>query len=121
MEQIVQELSNHETRKELWKNLQLSGLKQNLSEQQRKIELTYHGAEHAGDQEQHGRITILFVNETEDQKLHHFILGFDVYHDVNNGASNEKMQLTQYYDQMKRRLVGLLQNSPPKVTLYLSE
>ena len=85
MEQIVQELSNHETRKELWKNLQLSGLKQNLSEQQRKIELTYHGAEHAGDQEQHGRITILFVNETEDQKLHHFILGFDVYHDVNNG------------------------------------
>ena len=85
MEQIVQELSNHETRKELWKNLQLSGLKQNLSEQQRKIEPTYHGAEHAGDQEQHGRITILFVNETEDQKLHHFILGFDVYHDVNNG------------------------------------
>lgn len=105
VEQIVQELSNHETRKELWKNLQLSGLKQNLSEQQRKIELTYHGAEHAGDQEQHGRITILFVNETEDQKLHHFILGFDVYHDVNNGASNEKMQLTQYYDQMKQSIL----------------
>ena len=105
VEQIVQELSNHETRKELWKNLQLSNLKQNLSEQQRKIELTYHGAEHAGDQEQHGRITILFVNETEDQKLHHFILGFDVYHDVNNGASNEKMQLTQYYDQMKQSIL----------------
>ena len=105
VEQIVQELSNHETRKELWKNLQLSNLKQNLSEQQRKIELAYHGAEHAGDQEQHGRITILFVNETEDQKLHHFILGFDVYHDVNNGASNEKMQLTQYYDQMKQSIL----------------
>lgn len=105
VEQIVQELSNHETRKELWKNLQLSNLKQNLSEQQRKIELTYHGAEHAGDQEQHGRITILFVNETEDQRLHHFILGFDVYHDVNNGASNEKMQLTQYYDQMKQSIL----------------
>lgn len=105
VEQIVQELSNHETRKELWKNLQLSNLKQNLSEQQRKIELAYHGAEHAGDQEQHGRITILFVNETEDQRLHHFILGFDVYHDVNNGASNEKMQLTQYYDQMKQSIL----------------
>ena len=105
VEQIVQELSNHETRKELWKNLQLSNLKQNLSEQQRKIELAYHGAERAGDQEQHGRITILFVNETEDQKLHHFILGFDVYHDVNNGATNEKMQLTQYYDQMKQSIL----------------
>ena len=105
VEQIVQELSNHETRKELWKNLQLSNLKQNLSEQQRKIELAYHGAERAGDQEQHGRITILFVNETEDQKLHHFILGFDVYHDVNNGAANEKMQLTQYYDQMKQSIL----------------
>ena len=105
VEQIVQELSNHETRKDLWKNLQLSSLKQNLSEQQRKIELAYHGAEHAGDQEQHGRITILFVNETEDQKLHHFILGFDVYHDVNNGAANEKVQLTQYYDQMKQSIL----------------
>ena len=105
VEQIVQELSNQETRKDLWKNLQLSSLKQNLSNQQRKIELTYHGDKRAEDQEQHGRITILFVNETEDQKLHHFILGFDVFHVVNNGASNEKMQLTQYYDQMKQSIL----------------
>lgn len=105
VEQIVQELSNQETRKDLWKNLQLSSLKQNLSNQQRKIELTYHGDKRAEEQEQHGRITILFVNETEDQKLHHFILGFDVFHVVNNDASNEKMQLTQYYDQMKQSIL----------------
>ena len=128
VEQIVQELSNDETRKELWKKLQLSTIKESLSEQNSRQEIAYYGAERKEEKDQHGRITVLFCNAATDGRLHHFILGFEVFHDVTNAANNEKMQLMQYYDQMKQSILengkyvdALLETAEAVYTVNLTE
>lgn len=45
-----------------------------------------------------GRLTGIFCDTGRDGTVHHFILGFEVFHDRNVAASDEKLQLTQYYD-----------------------
>lgn len=85
VEQVVQELSNDENRKELWKSLQLPYLGEKLSEQENKLELSYSGAD-------------------------------------------EKMQLMQYYDQMKQSILengkyvdALLETAEAVYTVNLTE
>ena len=128
VEQIVQELANDENRKELWKSLQLPYLGEALSVQENKLELLYSGAEQEHGEKRHGRITILFGNNTKDGRLHHFILGFEVFHEVTNTAADEKMQLMQYYDQMKQSILengkyvdALLETAEAVYTVNLTE
>ena len=48
---------------------------------------------------------MLFLNNTEDGRLHHFIFGFEPFHDKNQVSANEKVQLTRYYEQMKQSIL----------------
>lgn len=41
-------------------------------------------------------------------KLHHFIVGFEVFHDMEQVLEDERLHLEQYYEQMKQ---SILENS----------
>ena len=50
-------------------------------------------------------MTALFVNNTEDGRLHHFILGFEPFQNKNENTSDEKTRLNRYYEQLKQSIV----------------
>ena len=104
IEQIVQELSTDDNRRELWNSLQVSTLGKhlNISHPDETFAFQYEkkGRMH------YGRITAVFSNATPDGRLHHFILGFESFHTKDNSATpSEKVQLTHYYEQMKQSIL----------------
>ena len=52
-------------------------------------------------------MTALFVNNTEDGRLHHFILGFEPFQNKNENTSDEKTRLNRYYEQLKQSIVAV--------------
>ena len=104
VEQIVQELSTDETRRDLWKKLQTGYLEQHLNEEHTSQEFT---CQYEKDGIKHyGRITAVFSNASPDGRLHHFILGFENFRTKDDPeAPNEKLQLTHYYEQMKQSIL----------------
>ena len=50
-------------------------------------------------------MTALFVNNTEDGRLHHFILGFEPFQNKNENTADEKTRLNRYYEQLKQSIV----------------
>ena len=100
VEQIVHKLATDSTRKTIWTQLQLDYLKEHLTNENFVHEISYQYRE--GDSPLHGRLTVIFCDAGRDGTVHHFILGFEVFHDRNIAASDEKLQLTQYYEQMKQ-------------------
>lgn len=101
VEQIVQELSPEGKKGALWKGLQLTALKAALSADHEKLEFPFEYME--GDRTKRGRLTLLFSDGTAMGELHHFILGFETFN--SSLFSNEKEQLTQYYDQMRQSIL----------------
>ena len=57
---------------------------------------------------QRGRMTFLRLDDTAAGKLHHFIVGFEVFHDMEQVLEDERLHLEQYYEQMKQ---SILENS----------
>ena len=100
VEQIVRKLATDSTRKTIWTQLQIDYLKKHLTNENFVHEISYQYRE--GDSPLHGRLTVIFCDAGRDGTVHHFILGFEVFHDRNIAASDEKLQLTQYYEQMKQ-------------------
>ena len=100
VEQIVRKLATDATRKTIWTQLQIDYLKKHLTNENFVHEISYQYRE--GDSPLHGRLTVIFCDAGRDGTVHHFILGFEVFHDRNIAASDEKLQLTQYYEQMKQ-------------------
>lgn len=92
VEQIVQELSTDETRRDLWKKLQTGYLEQHLNEEHTSQEFT---CQYEKDGIKHyGRITAVFSNASPDGRLHHFILGFENFRTKDDPeAPNEKRSL----------------------------
>ena len=74
-----------------------------MTEEQPIHEISYKYTEE--DVTIHGRLTGIFCDTGRDGTVHHFILGFEVFHDRNVAASDEKLQLTQYYEQMKQAIL----------------
>ncbi|MEQ2563144.1 ATP-binding protein [Ventrimonas sp. CLA-AP-H27] len=103
VEQIVQELARGAERGLLRQKLQPEALKQVLSSTREKLEFPYQCTD--GEKVRRGRMTLLFLNNTEDGRLHHFIFGFEPFHDKNQVSANEKVQLTRYYEQMKQSIL----------------
>ena len=104
VEQIVQELSTDEKRRELWNSLQVSTLEEHLGTSQPDESFPFQyekeGIMH------YGRITAVFSNAAPDGRLHHFILGFESFHTKDDPISpSEKVQLTHYYEQMKQSIL----------------
>lgn len=53
-------------------------------------------------------MTFLRLDDTAAGKLHHFIVGFEVFHDMERVLEDERLHLEQYYEQMKQ---SILENS----------
>ena len=77
VEQIIQELAEEENRRELWEKLQLSEIRETLTEEHQVEEYFY--CHKDGDRVLRGRITLLLPDFAENGNLHHFLVGFDVY------------------------------------------
>ena len=103
VEQIVQELGMDENRKSMRKKLQISYLAEQIKDKGEKLELPYQYRKE--DSICRGRMTALFVNNTEDGRLHHFILGFEPFQNKNENTSDEKTRLNRYYEQLKQSIV----------------
>ena len=103
VEQIVQELGMDENRKSMRNELQISYLAEQLGDKGEKIELPYQYRKE--NSIRRGRMTVLFVNKTEDDRLHHFILGFEPFQNKNENTADEKTRLNRYYEQLKQSIV----------------
>ena len=109
VEQIVQKLADDSSRKRMWERLQIPYIISNLSEKKEesaKYELPY--CRKNGKEIQRGRMTFLRLDDTAAGKLHHFIVGFEVFHDMKQVLEDERLHLEQYYEQMKQ---SILENS----------
>ena len=103
VEQIIQELGTDENRKSMRKKLQISYLAEQIKDKGEKLELPYQYRKE--DSICRGRMTVLFVNNTEDGRLHHFILGFEPFQNKNENTADEKTRLNRYYEQLKQSIV----------------
>ena len=109
VEQIVQKFADDSSRKRMWERLQIPYIISNLSEKKEesaKYELPY--CRKNGKEIQRGRMTFLRLDDTAAGKLHHFIVGFEVFHDMEQVLEDERLHLEQYYEQMKQ---SILENS----------
>ena len=102
VEQIVQNLTDDATHRSLWQTLQLSAISAKLNKTDRHLDVPYQY--YQDDTTHRGRLTLLFIDADTAGQLHHFILGFESFHDKSHDDS-EKRQLTQYYEQMKQSIV----------------
>ena len=99
----MQELGTDENRKSMRKKLQISYLAEQIKDKGEKLELPYQYRKE--DSICRGRMTALFVNNTEDGRLHHFILGFEPFQNKNENTADEKTRLNRYYEQLKQSIV----------------
>lgn len=102
VEQIVQILATDDTRRDMWRKLQIDYIQIYLGKENEIIQPYLSGNE---PPVKRGRMTILDVDHAPDGRLHHFILGFEPFRDRKEVAQNEKLQLTRYYDQVKHSLM----------------
>lgn len=105
----MQKLADDSSRKRMWERLQIPYIISNLSEKKEesaKYELPY--CRKNGKEIQRGRMTFLRLDDTAAGKLHHFIVGFEVFHDMERVLEDERLHLEQYYEQMKQ---SILENS----------
>ena len=102
MEQIAEERVAQEDRKAVRSRLQLTALREALSEKNRVVELQHKifGANSAD----YGRLTAIFVDADPDGTLHHFLLAFETIDSV-QPETDAKQQLTQYYEQLKQSIL----------------
>ena len=84
------------------KELQISYLAEQIKDKGEKLELPYQYRKE--DSICRGRMTALFVNNTEDGRLHHFILGFEPFQNKNENTADEKTRLNRYYEQLKQSI-----------------
>lgn len=103
VEQIVHKLATDSTRKMIWTQLQIEYLKEHITKDNYSHEISYQYQE--GESALHGRLTVIFCDTGRDGTLHHFILGFEVFHDRDIAVADEKLQLTQYYEQLKQTIL----------------
>ena len=51
------------------------------------------------------RLTLIFVDADPEGNLHHFILAFETIRQDSQSATDAKLQLTQYYEQLKQSIL----------------
>ena len=108
VEQIAEERVAQEDRKAVRSKLQLTALREALSEKNRVVELQHKiFGENSAD---YGRLTAIFVDADPDGTLHHFLLAFETIDSV-QPETDAKQQLTQYYEQLKQSIFCLLYTS----------
>ena len=105
----MQKPADDSSRKRMWERLQIPYIISSLSEKKEesaKYELPY--CRKKGEETLRGRMTFLRLDDTAAGELHHFIVGFEVFHDMEQVLEDERLHLEQYYEQMKQ---SILENS----------
>ncbi len=101
IEQIAWELCDEKQRRALHDALQLPHLQQVLK---RNTPLVLDFEHTEAETPRRGRLTVLYGDEVGG-KLHHFILGVEYFRDSSEKIVNERMPLTQYYEQVKQSIL----------------
>lgn len=101
--QIVGELSDDRTKGEMLEKLQLSYIREKISSNCRQMQLPYRKIKDGRILK--GRITVLFCDESKENGLQHFILGVDVFYERSPVMADEKLQLSKYYEQLKKSVL----------------
>lgn len=103
VQQIVEEQVEKQERRSIWKQLQVENLETQLDEAHNVMELQYrhNGKDYTG----YSRLTMIFVDRDNEDKLHHFLVAFETIHHESRGSLDAKQQLTQYYEQLKQSIL----------------
>lgn len=99
VEQFASTLADIEQRPAVRRALQLETLCERLTPQSDPLELVLQGPKWRG------RITMLYLDGTEEGALHHFVVALEPFSDE---SASEKQQLSRYYDQLRQ---SILENS----------
>lgn len=103
VEQIAAELVGRSDRSRIWNALQLDQLAATLRPEHPSVALQYQDA--GDDLAMYGRLTLIFVDADSEGTLHHFILAFETIRQDSQNATDAKVQLTQYYEQLKQSIL----------------
>ena len=103
VEQIVEERVAGSDRDRLWECLQLDALMEHLDEKHPMLELQYEPQNK--DQNSYGKLTLIYIDQDQDGRLHHFVLAFETVRREDKPVIDVKQQLTQYYDQFRHSIL----------------
>ena len=101
VEQILNELFEENQKKEYRHVLQLDHLNECLTKENPVLEISY--CHQIKRTKLKGKITAVYLDSDEKNRLHHFALGFKIYYDTIE--MDEKKQLMRYYDQLKQSIL----------------
>ena len=104
VEQITEEQVTEEDRSNVGFMIRKETLNEILSQDNPVVEVQY---QYQGKDTVYGRITVIYVDQDEEENLHHFLLAFENIH-CGYDTADAKQQLMLFYEQMKQ---SILENS----------
>ncbi len=103
LEQFTLELAELREQNEILQQLRLEKLQKSLTSENptREVQFQFRDKSEAA----YGRIFVLFVDADESGALHHFLMAFEKVHNAVNDMTGARLQLQQYYEQMKQSVL----------------
>lgn len=101
VEQILTQLWEQENQAEIRDKLQIHSIQKNISKKTISMDIPFY-RENLNSVVK-GKMSIVYLDADKNNRLHHFVLGFNMYYD--HHVMDEKAQLQQYYDQLKQSLL----------------
>ena len=102
VEQIAGEHVAVEEQAEVESRICLSSLRNALSQENPVMEVQYQ--DEGRDNILYGRLTVIYVDQDEEGKLHHFLLAFENIH-CDYDTADAKQQLMIFYEQLKQSIL----------------
>ena len=101
VEQITEEQVTEEDRSNVESMIRKETLNEILSQDNPVVEVQY---QYQGKDTVYGRITVIYVDQDEEENLHHFLLAFENIH-YDYDVADAKRQLMLFYEQMKQSIL----------------
>lgn len=101
VEQIVTQLCEKEIQAKIRNELQVNSLQHIISKENLCIDIPFY--HESSNSVVKGKMSIVYLDADTNNRLHHFVLGFNMYYDYD--TMDEKAQLQQYYDHLKQSLL----------------
>lgn len=101
VEQIIEEQVTEEDRSNVESMIRKETLNEILSQDNPVGEVQY---QYQGKDTVYGRITVIYVDQDEEENLHHFLLAFENIH-CDYDVADAKRQLMLFYEQLKQSIL----------------
>lgn len=101
VEQITEEQVTEEDRSNVESMIRKETLNEILSQDNPVVEVQY---QYQGKDNVYGRITVIYVDQDEEENLHHFLLAFENIH-YDYDVADAKRQLMLFYEQLKQSIL----------------